>query len=187
MKKLSLILLVTLGLSLPAIAENKLSGEDPIAFIKPNDVLTIENSSEVSIRKLLEITNTKSLLENSIAEVDGMLENSMKEVFSNQELSPEKQKMIHAAQKEMTALVKNELNWKTVEAMAIDIYAKTFSQEEINSMLAFYTSTEGQAIIKKMPVVMQLTMQNLQNMTSNLVKKLNDLQEEIMDKLDTIE
>ncbi len=39
------------------------------------------------------------------------------------------------------------------------IYAEVFTEEELDAMLAFYTSPAGQSMIKKMPQMMGHTMQ----------------------------
>lgn len=190
MKKLLQVLPIALIFSSSAIAENKLTSRVLLASssYRANDASISEdsNSKEISIRNLLEITHSKKNFEQLITQMDQIVESATKELVSAQELSPEKQKKIELMQAKMAALVKEEMNWEKIEAMSIDIYAQAFTQKEIDSMLGFYKSPEGQAILEKMPVVMQLTFQNMQGQMSTLTKKLQALQNETTAELNEI-
>jgi len=56
-----------------------------------------------------------------------------------------------------------------------EIYRKSFSQSEIDGMLKFYKTPAGKAVIAKMPVVMQNTMQVMQGEMAEMVPKMQQL------------
>jgi hypothetical protein len=191
MKKWAQILLMALAFSSPAIAANKLPETVLLATVAEqlNDTSTPQDSkpSEASIRNLLEITHAKRNFETMKAQIDGIMERSMKEVLSTQELSPEDENMVAEIRAQIASLIKDEMRWDLMETMSIDIYRQAFTQEEVENMLTFYKSPAGQAIFEKMPIVIQLTMQNMQSQTRELMKKLQDLQNELSSKLHRVE
>ena len=56
-----------------------------------------------------------------------------------------------------------------------EIYRKSFSQSEMDGMLKFYKSPAGKAVIAKMPVVMQNTMQVMQGEMAEMMPKIQQL------------
>nr|WP_276510032.1 DUF2059 domain-containing protein [Niveibacterium umoris] len=67
--------------------------------------------------------------------------------------------------------------------MFLDIYQKTFTQKEVDGMLSFYKSPAGQAVIKKMPQVMQASMQIMQARMSKLVPQIQQITAEGAEKM----
>jgi uncharacterized protein len=64
------------------------------------------------------------------------------------------------------------LNWSTLKPHYVRIYQEAFEQEEIDGLIAFYSSPAGQAFIGKMPVVMQKSITLAQNQMQNLMPKM---------------
>lgn len=182
MKKLSQALLLTFAISQAGFAAPANNAPAPAA---PVAVATAENNkpSEASIRELLKVTHSKSLYQSAVAQLDDTMDRSMKEAFANQQLTPEKQKVVDGMREKVITLVNKEMNWESIEKLSIDIYAKAFTQDEINSMIAFYKSPGGQAILTKMPAVMQHTMEAMQSRMGNLLEKLQKLQDDTLDQL----
>jgi hypothetical protein len=111
------------------------------------------------------------------------MEGSMQEAFADQKLTPEKQKVVEEMRAKAVALINEEMNWESIEKLSIEIYSKSFSQQEIDSMIAFYKSPGGQAILNKMPAVMQSTLEAMQGRMSTLLEKLQKLQDDTLEQL----
>ena len=63
------------------------------------------------------------------------------------------------------------------------IYRNTFSQAEVDGMLGFYRSPAGQAVIAKMPLVMQNTMQSMQGRMAVMMPRIQELQRDTVARL----
>lgn len=144
-----------------------------------------EPASDASIRELMSLTKSRDLVDRMLGQVDTLMESSMQQAIGDQQLSPDQQRVMHDMQTRMMALLKDELKWETMEPMLIDIYRSSFTQQEIDGMLAFYKSDAGRAVIAKMPVVMQNTMHMMQRRMANLTTKLQQLQKETIAQLKT--
>jgi hypothetical protein len=64
--------------------------------------------------------------------------------------------------------------------MYVRVYQKSFSQEEVDGMIAFYKTPTGQALLNKMPLVMQNTMTEMQQMIQPMMKRVQQMQQEIV-------
>ncbi len=162
MKKLLLVLLASL-LACPAFASSP--------------------PSEDSIQELLAVTQSRKLLDESMSQLDTMMQQTMQQMISGKDLPPEQQAILNELQTQTVALLKGELEWETFEPMVIEIYKQSFSQEEIDGMLTFYRSPAGQAVIVKMPAVMTHTMQAIQGRMQSIFPRLQVLQREAIAKL----
>ena len=136
-----------------------------------------------SIKKLLTITDSRKLVDNMTGQMDEMMKNAMQQALQGQTVTPKQQKIIDDMQGKTVAVLKEELNWESLEPLYIQIYSESFSQEEIDGMLAFYETPAGQALIKKMPVVMQKSMVEMQKRMGTLMQKLQKIQQDALGEL----
>lgn len=140
-------------------------------------------ASDASIKRLIEITNSKKMLDGVMSQMDAMMKPSMQQALAGQKMTAEQETVLLEMQKELTTLLKNEMTWETLEPMFLEIYKKSFTQKEIDGMLSFYQSPAGQAVIKKMPLVMQMTMQMMESRMAVLIPKLEKISAESVEKL----
>ena len=75
--------------------------------------------------------------------------------------------------------MKELLDWKKLEPIYVRIYQKTFTQQEIDGMIAFYKTSAGQAVISKMPAAMQNTMDEMQGLMAPVMEKMQRMQQEV--------
>jgi hypothetical protein len=144
--------------------------------------------SDASLNELLTITESQKLIEGMWPQVEGMMNNAAKQALGNTSLNSEQQKVMQASNAKVAAVFKEEFGFEKLKPMMISIYRESFSQEEVDGMLKFYKSKAGQAVIKKMPVVMQSTMTNVQSQMSTVIPKIQKIQldaiEEVKAKAD---
>jgi hypothetical protein len=118
-----------------------------------------------------------------LGQMDGMMRNSMNQALQGQASNPEAKEFAEHFQKKMMDNIKTELSWEKLKDLYVQVYAETFTQEEIDGLLAFYQSPAGKAFVSKMPLAMQKTMTlmqgRIQPMMQNLQKSIEDAKEEI--------
>lgn len=135
-------------------------------------------ASEASVRELLSVTQSKKLVDSTMGQIDAMMQNSMKQALGAQPLTADQQRGMDTMRTKMIALLREDMKWETLEPMFVDIYKQSFTQKEVDGMLDFYRSESGQAVIAKMPVVMQHTMQAMQGRMATMLPKIQQLQRE---------
>ena len=140
-------------------------------------------ANEASVRELLTITQSQKLVDGTMGQVDAMMQRSMEQALAGQALSADQQKIMDNMRTKMIALFRENMKWETLEPMFIDIYKHSFTQKEVDGMLDFYKSEPGQAVIAKMPLVMQNTMQAMQGRMAVMLPKLQQLQQDAIAEL----
>jgi hypothetical protein len=131
--------------------------------------------SEASIRELMQITQAQKLVEGTKGQVDGMVQTSMNKALEGRPVSAEQQKILDDMRAKMMAVLGEELDWNALEPVYIDIYTQSFTQHEIDGMIAFYKSEPGRAVLAKMPLVMQKTMQAMQTRMTSMMPKIEKI------------
>ena len=137
-------------------------------------------ASESSIKELLAVTQTQKLLDGMRAQFDGLMNNSIQQALNGKTPTDKQQQAINKMRKRMVAVMQGELEWSKMEPMYIRLYKESFTEEEVAGMLSFYKSPAGQAVIYKMPVLMQKTMLEVQKMVSGMTPKMQKIEEEFV-------
>ena len=141
-------------------------------------------ASEASVRELLEITQARKLSEGTVAQMDQFMNEAMNRELAGRVPTAEQQAILDDLRTKLVALIGDALKWEKLEPRYVDIYRKSFTDEEVAGMLAFYKTPAGQAVINKMPIVMQHTMGLVQDLLQDISPQLRQIQTtEAMEKL----
>ena len=139
--------------------------------------------SEASVRQLFEVMHSSKLLEAYMTQIDSTVRASMQQALAGQQLNPKQKKILDDMGRQIDSLVKAELNWPAIEPLMIDVYRNTFSQHEVDGMLAFYRSEAGQAVIAKLPTATQQSMTGIQGHAQALTAKIVQLEKDTAARL----
>ena len=134
--------------------------------------------SEESIRQLFEVMHSSKLLDAYMTQIDSTVRASMQQALAGQQLNPKQKKILEDMGAEIGSLVKAELTWPAIEPLMIEVYRDTFSQHEVDGMLAFYRSEVGQAVIAKLPTAMQQSMTGIQSHAQALTPRIVQLEKD---------
>jgi hypothetical protein len=78
----------------------------------------------------------------------------------------------------MMTIMKEELSWDKLKDGFIQVYRDTFTQEEMDGIIAFYKSPAGQAFVDKQPALMKNTMALMQQRMGPMMQKIQQMTEE---------
>jgi uncharacterized protein len=109
--------------------------------------------TEDSVRQLLKATNASAFMDSSYKQFDDAMRASITQSLSGEPLNPTQQKIMDGMSTKLTALEAQEMSWPKLEPVMISAYRKTFTQHEVDGMLAFYRSDAGKASLEKTPAV----------------------------------
>jgi hypothetical protein len=135
-------------------------------------------ASDGSIKQLLAVTKAEKLIDSMRAQIDSMMNKSIQQALNGQAPNAKQQQVISKMKNRMVALLQGELSWEQLEPMSLRLYKESFTEEEVSGMLVFYKTPAGQAVINKMPLLMQKTMFEMQKMASGLVPKMQGIEQE---------
>lgn len=139
--------------------------------------------TDASIKQLLEVSHVRTLLDSMTTQMDSLMKNAMAQATQGQQITPEVQQEIDQVQADVKSQMKSVLDWSKLEPMYVRIYQKSFNQQEIDGMLAFYKTPTGQAVLSKMPLVLQNTMTEVQQLLQPMMQHLQQKQHEIAAKV----
>ena len=141
--------------------------------------------SEASIKELLELAQARKLVDSVMKQMDTLMLQTIQQATQGQDIPPKVQKDIDKRQAEVVALLKDLLEWSKLEPMYVRIYQKTFTQQEVDGMIAFYKTPAGQAVISKMPTAMQNTMDEMQQMMTPVMQRMQRMQQDVIAEMKT--
>ena len=141
--------------------------------------------SEASIRQMLEVMQARKLVDSMMAQMDTLLLQTVAQVAQGRPVPPNVQKQIDQQRAEMMAMMKDLLAWEKLVPLYVRVYQKTFTQEELDGMLAFYKTPVGAAMIAKMPAVMQNTMEEMQSLMGPVMEKMQRMQKDVAAQMKT--
>jgi hypothetical protein len=157
-----------------------------LAFLTPL-VATAKEPSPESVEKLLEASQAQNVNAGQIAKISEMIDLMINEAASKYKLTPDQiaelKKRLPELSKDLQKIVREEMGWPKVKESYAAVYARNFSQEEVNGLIAFYQSSSGKAFLRKMPQVSEELSQaslgrlpgvqeRIQKSTSEMFKKL---------------
>ncbi len=99
-------------------------------------------------------------------------------------LTAEEQKIADSMSAKITDSVKAEMTWDKLEPIYVEIYQKSFTQEELSGTIAFYKTPAGVALVKKMPVVMQQSMIAMQQFMGPIMQRVEASIKETADAIE---
>jgi uncharacterized protein len=129
-------------------------------------------ASQESVENLLTVTKTESMMDSMYSGMEQMMRQGMRQSTAGKPVSPEQQRYFDALPAKFVAVMRDEMNWQKMKPMYVQIYRESFEQDEVDGLLAFYASPAGQALINKMPVVMQKSVAVSQSLIESFVPKM---------------
>lgn len=140
----------------------------------------VASPSDASLKQLLEVAQVHKTLDAMTSQMDTMMKNFYQQVTAGQPASPETQKIFDKARAEVVSMCKEELTWEKMEPLYLRVYRKSLSQSEVDGMIAFYKTTAGQAVITKMPLILQNTMAEVGQMMGPMMQRAERMQKDLM-------
>lgn len=151
-----------------------------ISLLITSSALMAAPASESSIRTLLNITESRKLVDGIKAQTEGMMDITIKQSLAGKQPSPKQTQAINKMKKNTVAVLQTEMSWNKLEPMYVRLYKETFTQEEVDGMIAFYKTPAGKAVITKMPTLMQKTMIEMQKTMVTMMPKLQQVQQQFV-------
>ncbi|OGV56381.1 MAG: hypothetical protein A2017_12605 [Lentisphaerae bacterium GWF2_44_16] len=122
--------------------------------------------------KMLEEFLKVAMVKEQFDETVNMMMSQQSKAFAGQGKIPDE------VAKVLQGFYKKYLTWETVKNDMTKAYSETFTQEEIQAMIKFYSTPAGQSIVKKQP---QLTQKIMLLTMASMQKHMPELQASLME------
>lgn len=138
--------------------------------------------SPESLDRLLKAMDAEQTVKNVQQYGEAMMKGTIDRVAQVRQLTPEQRKKLDDAAQRQSAAMREEMSWAMMKPMYVQVYSETFTQEEIDGLIAFYESPSGRAFIAKMPMVLQKSMSFLQNRIDGLMQRMQGAIKETLEE-----
>lgn len=125
----------------------------------------------------------RKLPEAMTAQLDGAMKQAIQQATQGEQVSASIQQDIDKRQAQMIVAAKETLDWNKLEPVYVRVYQKSLTQHEVDGLIAFYKTPSGQAVLKKMPVIMQNAVNETQQLMQPLVQQLRTMQQDVRAKV----
>jgi hypothetical protein len=150
--------------------------------MKPFPVLTLtfiltglvasaqETTKEAKIVRVLALMKAEAL-------TDQVFERLKAETATMSAPNATEKERAHAqeVQAKILDLVNDRMSWEKMRPVYVKMYSETFTDEEIDGMLAFYQSPAGRAMLEKMPQLVSKIMALAQSQMAGLMPEIERL------------
>jgi hypothetical protein len=117
-------------------------------------------------------------MDSVFTQMEGAMKTSLQQATKGKPLSADEQAVLDRQQAKMAGIMKEELSWEKMKDRYVQAYRETFSQEEIDGLIAFYRTPVGQSFVSKQPELMKRTMTILQQRMAPMMQRIQKMSEE---------
>ena len=131
-----------------------------------------QQPSQAQVDRLLEVMRARETLDAVLPQVQASQQQMVAQMTAGQELEDAERDRINRVMEITNRRLAEALTWENMEPIYRDIYARTFTGEDVDAMIGFYGSPAGQKTLDKMPQLMQNTMQAVQQLVMPVLQQL---------------
>ena len=135
-----------------------LFGQAPSSTAKSTPAATVDPKKAAAIEEIFRLTKPETLIQGALEQYKAAFHQAATQGFTQETRKfddPVKyQPDFNRFEQRIFALLSQRLNWQKIKPQFVQVYADTFSLDELSGLSAFYRSSTGQAYINKMPSLM---------------------------------
>ena len=140
--------------------------------------------SDAVIEELMALTKMEQMVATMQQGLDQEFASAMRGVLANEKLSDAQRAKIDAIFQKTGHMLREEMAWSKMRPIYVQIYRESLTEEDLAGMLAFYKTPAGQAMIEKMPIVMQKSMAiTREQVMPRMMQRMQEMQKEIAQAL----
>ena len=93
-----------------------------------------ESAKQAKLKELVNVMDMGSMVES----IYSQMEVAMQDMSTKMGVQPNEQAIFDEYYSQMILIMKENLSWAKMEPLAVDIYDRNFTEDEITDMLVFY-------------------------------------------------
>jgi len=131
-------------------------------------------ASEASVRELLEVMHASQMIDGIRQAMRAGMQKGIEESVKGKHLDEDQRRAIEALPARMSEVMEQEMSWESLQPLYIQVYRDTYTQEEVDGLVAFFRTPVGQGYIEKMPQAMQRSQAAMAPLIPRLVQRMNE-------------
>jgi hypothetical protein len=153
----------------------------PLAFSLWSGGAAVANDappSDDSLREMFTLAHTEETMNGMKPQLDAIITSSMKEVSQGKEITPERQAIMDRMREKLVAAYNETFSFDPLHLLLMRVYQATYTQDEVDGLIAFYKTPAGRALINKAPLMAQNLMGEMQSAMRPLMQRIGQIKRE---------
>ena len=142
-----------------------------------------EASHRAKVEEMLRLTKTESGLHEQLTNLQTRVGELSKQQFNLPSPTPEQTASIKEYEGKVQQITTEEVSWEQIRPLIVKLYSDSFTDTELDGIIAFYKSPAGEALVAKMPQVSGKTTATVQDRIKELQPKLASLTQSYAEKM----
>jgi len=136
-----------------------------------------EESKTAKVKELFAVMHMDHSLDRMRSAMEQQVQATAKNAPGTEQMTPEKKKMQQEFVDNSMKVVDENFGWTVLEPAYVKLYADSYTEAELDGILAFYKSPAGQALLTKTPELSAGVMQIVHGHMGDFQPKRQALQE----------
>lgn len=139
--------------------------------------------SDELIFKFMEVSNVKGALETMRANADTALRNNLLQSLQYPQLNDKQKKIAEEAGDRAVKVQQENLSYDAIVKLVLPLYRRTFTQEELQAAINFYSSPAGRSINQKMPQLATESMKLTTELNQKVIPQYQQIAQEAVERI----
>ncbi len=148
-----------------------------VMVVAPMGARADEASKQAKVKELFAVMHMDHSLDRMRGSMEQQVQATAKNASGTEQMTPEKKKMQQEFIDNSMKVVDQSFGWPVLEAGYVKLYADTYTEAELDGILAFYKSPAGHALLTKTPELSAGVMQIVHSRMDGFEPKMRALQE----------
>ncbi|RZU41974.1 DUF2059 domain-containing protein [Edaphobacter modestus] len=140
-------------------------------------------SKRAKVEELIQITKLNQLMGQMTNQMTARMKTLADQQSANRSFTPAQQKLVTDYVTQIQTITQNAVSWEKIKPTVVQVYIDTYTDQELDGILAFYHSPAGQALIAKSPQLMTRTMQLVQTQMNEVQPQMRQANEDFTRKM----
>ncbi|HEV2577828.1 MAG TPA: DUF2059 domain-containing protein [Acidobacteriaceae bacterium] len=154
-----------------------------VLFVASSGARADEASKRAKAEELFTLLHMDQLMDQLTKSVMQQVQTMTQSMPGADQATPEQKKLVADFQQRVLDLVNKRLGWKALEPDFINLYATTYTEEDLDGIIAFYKSPVGQKMLEKTPELMtkstELTQQRMREVQPEFNQMIQDFMKQM--------
>jgi hypothetical protein len=142
-----------------------------------------EASKRAKVRELFVLNQMEDRIQRQKENAAAQSREMERQLTEGLELNSQQEKLVLVCYEKINQTLAATLNWSKLEPAYEDVYAQTYTEEELDGVLAFYKSPAGKAYMAKTPIITDKTIAISNDAFAAVLPKIKALLADLLESL----
>jgi hypothetical protein len=141
-----------------------------VSAVRADDASRMAKAEE-----FLRVSHTEQMLSQTMSTILNQTKSGAMQQMFGVTLTPEQTKESEELQGKLAAILTSALSWEKLKPIYVKLYADTYTEQEMDGIIAFYKSPAGEAMLAKTPEIMTKANELVQQQMATVMPEIQKL------------